>query len=995
MKSSNLSQAVKLAILSAGTTALASSPVLAQEEVEEIEEIITTGSRIVRTDLEAVSPIQVVDNEEFTISGIINVEQKLNELPSILPSLGPSSNNPGDGTARVDLRGLGTSRTLVLVNGRRYIPSTQSGIVDLNSIPGSLIKQVDVVTGGASAVYGSDALAGVVNFQMVDDFEGVQMGALYDVTTEGDAEKYTFDITVGGNFDSGKGNAVVYASYTKRESLFQGDRDFSVNSLEDIAPVGTPGQDSKTGLGGPLGPAGSSGVPGTRTFSSNCNDPVQDADPTTPDSGADYLCIGGPGGTPGAFPLGSFDENGNALPWVNSGPNTSKFNYAPDNYLQLPQERYVLSAMAHYDISDSVTAYTELTYTNNQVPQELAPTPAFTGYLEVNPDSPFFGADVQDALDLIRTDTNGDGVIDGDDNANLGFIGRRMVENGSRQALDTRNAFRLLVGFKGDFNDTWGWDAYYSQARMTGNNLLNNDVSASRFKQAVLVTDDGLSCQDASGGCQPLNIFGPGNISDAAIGFVNVGAANVTEIDYQVINASVTGSFGGFGDAGPIGLAIGVERRDDSSLFRPDAFLSAGDVMGFNAGQPTVGSYNVSEVFAEIDIPLVSGKPGFESLSLWAAARSSDYSNINSNVSSYAAALNWAPIEQLRLRAGYQRAVRAPNVAELFGGQAQGFPGATDPCTVDGSAAGTNVGDPVYDLCLATGVPAAAIGTFSQANSQIEGLFGGNPNLEQEESDTYTFGAVIQPLDSLDITIDYFDISVEDAINVLGNTVSGLLDICYNQTQDINDQFCSAVIRRPDGNVQQAQVLNANIGYIETKGIDLAVNWVMDMDAGIAGDGSTIAVNFRSTFLDTYDVQPVNTLPAVNKCAGTFSNSTSFNCGRPRPEELYNTRVTWSTGPLTLSMLWRYIGKAEMDSIKNGGVSPSTLSTPYTDAQNYVDLAAAYQFTDAFRLNVGVKNAFDEEPNFLGDEQNEANTWTGSYDIIGPRVFVSASYTFE
>jgi outer membrane receptor protein involved in Fe transport len=989
MKSSNLSQAVKLALLSAGTTALASSPVIAQEEVEEIEEIITTGSRLVRTDLEAVSPLQVVDNEEFTISGIVNVEQKLNELPSILPSFGPSSNNPGDGTARVDLRGLGTRRTLVLVNGRRFVPSTQSGVVDLNTIPGTLIKQVDVVTGGASAVYGSDALAGVVNFQMVDDFEGVEIGGLYDVTTEGDAEKYTFDITLGGNFDSGKGNAVVYASYTKREALFQGDRDFSAFSLEDVAPTGTPGQDPKTGLGGPLGPAGSAGVPGTRTFSSNCNDP---ADPL---SGADYLCINGPGGTPGAFPLGLFDENGGALPWINSGPNTSRFNYAPDNYLQLPQERYVISAMAHYDITDSVTAYTELTYANNKVPQELAPTPAFTGYLEVNPDSPFFGPEVQAALDLIRSDTNGDGIIDDTDNANLGFIGRRMVENGSRQALDTRNAFRLLVGFRGDFNDNWGWDAYYSNARLTGNNLLNNDVSATRFKQAVLVTDDGLSCQDTSGGCQPLNIFGPGNISDAAIGFINVGAANITEIEYEVISATITGQFGGIGDAGPIGVAIGAERRDDNSEFRPDAFLSAGDVMGFNAGQPTIGGYDVTDVFAEIDIPLIAGKPGFESLSIWAAARSSDYSNLDSTVTTYATALNWAPIDQLRLRAGYQRAIRAPNVLELFGGQAQGFPGATDPCSVDGSAAGTAPGNAVYDLCAATGVPPANIGVFAQANSQIEGLFGGNPNLEQEESDTYTFGAVIQPTDNLDITIDYFDISVEDAISVLGNTVGGLLDICYNQTQDENDQFCQAVFRRPDGNVQQASVLNANIGFIETQGIDLAVNWVMDMDAGIAGDGSSLAVNFRSTFLDAYDVQPVATLPAVNECAGTHSNSTSFNCGRPRPEELYNTRVTWSSGPLTLSMLWRYIGSTEVDSIPNGGVDPATLSVPETDAQNYVDLSAAYQFTDAFRLNVGIKNLFDEAPNHLGDEQNEANTWTGSYDIIGPRVFVSGSYTFE
>jgi outer membrane receptor protein involved in Fe transport len=969
MNSSNLSQAVKLAILSAGTTAVASSPAFAQEEVEEIEEIITTGSRLVRTDLEAVSPIQVVDNEEFVISGVVNVEQKLNELPSVLPSFGPTSNNPGDGTARVNLRGLGTARTLVLVNGRRFVPSTQSGVVDLNTIPGTLIKQVDVVTGGASAVYGSDALAGVVNFQLVDDFEGVEISGLYDVTTEGDAEKYNFDITMGGNFDNGKGNATVYASYTQREALFQGDRDFSTFALTDVAPVGTPGQNPKTGVGGPLGAGGSSGVPGTRVF-------------------------GGPIINPGPneFRLGTFDSNGGALPWVEPD---SRFNYAPDNYLQLPQERYVIAAMAHYDINDSVTAYTELNYANNLVPQELAPTPAFTGYMEVNPDSPFFAPEVQTALDLIRTDTNGDGIIDGDDNAILPYIGRRMVENGSRQSRDRRNIFRVLVGLKGDINDNWGWDAYYSTAKTNYNNLLNNDVSATRFRQAIAVTDDGLSCQDPSGGCAPLNIFGPGNISDAAIAFVNVGAANVTEIDYEVINASISGQFGSIGGASPIQLAIGVERRDDDSSFRPDSFLSAGDVLGFNAGQETVGKYNVSEIFAEIDIPLIEGKTGAQSLSFWAAARASDYSNIDSNVSSYAAALNWAPIDQLRLRAGYQRAVRAPNVNELFGGQSQGFPGATDPCSVAGTAAGTGPGDTVYDLCLASGVPAAAIGTFTQANVQIEGLFGGNPNLEQEESDTITFGAVIQPIDSLDITLDYFDISVEDAISVLGGSVSNNLDICYNQVQNLSSQFCQAVTRRGDGNVDVVNVLNENIGYIETKGIDLAVNWVKDFDAGIRGDGSSLAINFRSTFLDTYDIQPVQDLPTVNECAGTFGNTSGF-CGRPRPEELYNTRVTWSSGPLTLSMLWRYIGKTEVDYLANDPTAvPSDFSTPYTDAQNYVDLSAAYQFTDAFRLNLGIKNAFDEEPNHLGDEQNEANSYPAHFDIIGPRVFVSGSYSFQ
>jgi len=968
MKKTQLSQAIKVALI-ATTGASVALPVMAQDEV--LEEIITTGSRIVRNDLEAVSPLQTVDNEEFVISGNLNVELKLNELPATLPSFGPSSNNPGDGTARVDLRGLGTSRTLVLVNGRRYIPSTQSGVVDLNTIPGTLIKQVDVVTGGASAVYGSDALAGVVNFQLKDDFEGVEITGLYDITTDGDAEKYNFDITMGGNFDDGRGNAVVYASYASRAPLFQGDRDFSTFALGDSAPAGTPGQNGSTGVGGPLAASGSSGVPGTRIFGGPTIDP---------------------NGIPGDaddFTLGTFTSSGGGAPWIEPD---SRFNYAPDNYLQLPQDRYLVSAMAHYDINDRVQAYTEVTYANNKVPQELAPTPAFLSSVEVNPDSPFFAPEVQAALDGIRSDTNGDGIIDGNDNAFFGFIGRRMVENGSRQSKDTRNAFRILVGARGDINDDWGWDTYYSRSSLTGNNLLNNDVSDTRFRQAVLVNDAGDACQVTSGGCSPMNIFGEGNIDQAAIDFVNVGAANVTTIDFEVIQASVNGSFGGIGDAGPIGVAFGFERRDDSSDFRPDEFLAAGDVLGFNAGLPTIGGYSVTELFGEIDIPLLEGVAGAENLSLWAAARTSDYSNIDGNVTSYATAINWAPIEEVRFRAGIQRAVRAPNVAELFGGQANGFPGAVDPCSNGGSAVGTGPGDPVYDLCLATGVAAANIGTFTQANSQIEGLFGGNPNLREEESDTVTFGVVVQPLDSLDITLDYFDITVDDAIFVLGGGVSNVLDICYNQVQDISSPFCQAITRRASGDVNVVTVLNENIGNLETSGIDLAVNYVADLDFGIGGEGSTLAVSLRSTFLDTADIKPVSELDDINKCAGNFGDSI---CGEPRPEQLYNTRVTWTSGDITLSMLWRHLAETDLDRIENNGDDASLESTPKTDSQNYVDLSAAYQWTENTRINLGLRNVLDEEPNFLGTEQEQGNTYPSSFDIIGPRVFLSASYIFD
>ncbi len=941
LKRKPLSVAVATALGVVSASGIFTNTAYAADEIM-MEEVVVTGSRIKRADLEAVSPYTIVSGEEFELSGIMNVEQKLAELPQTTPSFGASSNNPGDGTARVDLRGLGTSRTLVLVNGRRYIPATQSGVVDLNSIPGTLIKQVDVLTGGASAVYGSDALAGVVNFQLVDDFEGVEFTGLYDITSDGDAEKYNMDITLGGNFDDGRGNAVIYASYAKRAALFQGDRSFSDQALGE----GTDGAGNPILVG-----RGSSGVPGTRIF--------------------------GGGTMPDGTALGTFGPNGEGQNWIEP---TSRFNYAPDNYLQLPQERYLVTGMGHYDIAENVRAYTEVTYSYNLVPQELAPTPAFTT-VTINPESVFFDANAAAALRTLRTDPT-----DATENVQA-FIGRRMVENGSRQSVDTRSAFRILVGLDGDFNDKWSFDTYYSLAHLENSNALNNDVSASRFVQGVLVTDDGTACQDPSGGCVPINIFGAGNISQAAIDYVNVSATNLTNIEQEVILASVFGEIATLPAASdPVSVVLGYEHRADNSSFRPDTFLSSGDVLGFNAGRATKGRYNATEFFGEVSAPLVQGRSGAEDLTLWGAVRVSDYSNIGS-VTSWATAINYSPIENVKFRAGYQVAVRAPNVAELFLGQANGFPGADDPCAVDGFQAGTTDAA----LCAATGVAAADVGVFTQANSQIEGLFGGNPDLKEETSNTYTFGVIWQPMDGLDISADYYNIEIEDAISVLGGSVGNVLDLCYNVIKDANSNFCQAINRRADGNVDFVNVLNSNIGLIETDGIDVNVNYSTDLDFGIGGNGSTLSLAFASNFLGNFDITPVAELSdRVDVCAGQFGNT----CGAPLTDVVWNLRATWYSGDWTLSTLVRYVGESTDDQIKNEGLDKADLPTPTIGAEYYVDLAAVYQFNEGLSVNIGVNNVFDTLPDKVGGSQEQANTFPSTYSLFGPRYFVSASYKF-
>jgi len=916
-----------------------SGAVYAQED-ENLEEVVVTGSRIKRADLSAVSPVSVVTGEEFVISGNLNIEQKLAELPQTLPSFGPSSNNPGDGTARVDLRGLGDVRTLVLVNGRRYIPATQTGVVDLNSIPGTLIKQVDVTTGGASAVYGSDALAGVVNFQLIDDFQGVEITGLYDITDEGDGDKINLDITIGGNFDDGRGNAVLYASYSERDAVFADARDFSNVVLQEGTVNGVP----------TLVPGGSSGIPGSRAF-----------------TGATL---------PNGQNLGFFEQNGSGRAFQDP---EDRFNFAPDNFLQLPQERFLLSSFAHYDLTESTRLYSELTFSRNEVPQELAPTPAFTT-VTVNPESPFFQPDVQAALAGIRTDSNGDGVINGADNSDI-YIGRRLVENGSRQVIDTRNAYRVVLGIDGEINDNWSFDAYYSRATLDNSNLLEGDVNRSRFEQAVLVTDDGTACQDPSNGCVPLNIFGAGNISQAAVDFIQVGATNVTSITQQVAQASVSGLLGTLPSASaPVGVVVGVEYRQDDSSFRPDTFLSTGNVLGFNAGNPTDGGFNVTELFGEVSLPLISDQPGIETLDLWGAFRYSDYSNIG-GVESFATALTYAPISAAKFRVGYQEAVRAPNVFELFNGGNNGFPSATDPCSADGFVPGvTSVA-----TCIANGVAPGQVGVFSQANAQIEGQFGGNVNLAEEESDTFTFGVVIEPTEGLDITIDYFDINIDDAISTFGGGVNGILDLCFNVNGDITSPFCQAVSRRADGQVDVVQALNANIASLETTGIDFGINFVTELAGG------ELSISTKATYLLDFDSTPVADLNETDECAGSFGNT----CGSPLNELIVNTRSTWTKGPWTLSTLVRYLDSVTNDEVSFGNTDPSTLAAPEIDSEIYLDVSASYAFSDDLSVNFGINNILDTEPNAIGNSQEQSNTFPSTYDLLGPRAFVSARYRFR
>ena len=1006
------------------------------------ESIVVTGSRIQRRDLTSTSPLTVVQDEEFKLSGAVNVEQVINTLPQVIPGATSFSNNPGGGVATLDLRGLGSTRTLVLVNGRRYMFFDVQQVVDLNTIPQFLIDGVDVVTGGASAVYGSDALAGVVNFRLKQNLSGFEAGASMAITEEGDGARFNTYVALGADFADGRGNVTVFGEYYKRKAIFQGDRSFSRIALGDGATGLVPGGSATTPQGRFAIP-GTSAVPGLNFnpcppppaaqpagCDSDFTDPGErlplgldlnndgdfnDPGETSPlprAAGTNFAGLGANITTPGA----------RSSPFRNPG---DLYNYAPSNYLQVPQERFLLGGYGSYEISDAITAFTEVTFVNNRVANELAATPV-TGNVSVTLTgaagtrlasflSPADFAELQ-AIDAQETAINveratrraacatGGGtaaqIAQCQSNFNPLFgtaaaagvvqlgVNRRVQETGARNALDDRNAFRILGGVKGPAFGDFTYEAYYSYARTRNAQIQEGNVSRSAFNAAV--------------GASTINVFGADTLSADDVAGISILSQNQDISVLQVASASVAGSLGNFGwGAQNIGLAVGAEYRSVQSQFIPDTALSSGDVVGFNAGDPTEGGYNVKEAFAELLVPIFADRPFFHRLELNGAVRYSDYSlPAVGGVWTYAAGAEWAPIRDITFRGQYQRAVRAPNVGELFGGQGNGFPPATDPCSVASAATDATI----RALCIATGVPAPFVGTGTslQPNTQIEGLFGGNPDLGEETSDTYTVGLVLRPsfIPRLNITIDGYDITVEDTISTFGGGLGNTLNLCYNVIQDIQSPFCQAIVNNPVtglpardpatgqiGSQFVPAILNANLGKFETRGIDLQVDYSLPFDFSLmGGEGSKLNFFFLGTYTDKFDITPIAALPdEINECAGRFG---TLACGEPTPRYKWTSRLSFIDGPATISGRWRHIGSTRDDDPDTDYIVERLRSV------DYFDLTAAFDIGDRYTFTAGVNNIFDKKPQLIGSNQEQANTYPSTFDVLGRDFFVSASFRF-
>jgi outer membrane receptor protein involved in Fe transport len=942
-----------------------------------VEEVVVTGSRIPQPNVEGVSPVAVIGAEEVAVRGITRVEDLVNNLPQAFADQGGNISNGSTGTATVNLRNLGSTRTLVLVNGRRLPPGTPGGTAaaiapDLNQIPSALIERVEVLTGGASSVYGSDAVAGVVNFIMKRDFEGIAVDTQYSFyshrndngvgdlvaargfatpdSNESDGGAIDANLTIGTGIADGKGNATVYLGYRKIDPVLQSERDYSACALGASASGFTCSGSGTTGPGGQFQPYSPSLVAGSA------------------------FTVAGP--------------NGEIRPYSSSA---DAFNFGPYNYYQRPDTRYVLGAFAHYDIAPQAQVYTELMFHDDRTVAQIAPSGLFAALYTTNCDNPLLSTAQRTALcgayGLAPTaDTN---VL----------IGRRNIEGGGRQDDLRHTSYRGVVGVKGEIAQGWNYDVFGQYGTVVFAETYFNDFSILRGQRALQVVNvNGVpTCKSVVDGsdpnCVPYNIWRQGGVTPEALTYLQTPGFQRGDTQQSVMGATLAGDLGQYGLKLPtanegLGIAIGTEYRQESLDLNTDQAFTTGDLSG--QGGPTIGvqgSYHVQEYFAEFRAPLVQDRPGIQTLALNGSYRYSDYST-GVNTNSYGAGLEWAPLADVRLRGSYQRAVRAPNIRELFAAQGvQLFDLDEDPCSGTTPSA-------TLAQCQRTGVTPAQYGSIvNNTAGQFNQLAGGSLELDPEKADTFSYGIVFTPtfLDGLTASVDFFSIKLEDRVDVIPPTVS--LQQCI-QTGD--PAFCSNIRRGQAGTLwfdPNGYVIgtNTNTGTTETSGIDGELNYRFDLPGGMGG----LAFNLVGTYLREFVQEPVTGLGTYD-CQGLFGTT----CGTPLPEWRHKARLSWTTPiDLDVSLTWRYVSKVNLDLSSEQELLAGTFQPVDREmaAQHYVDLAASYTFRKSYGVRIGVNNLLDRDPPLssqVGSGFGNGNTYPQVYDALGRYAFVALSANF-
>ena len=935
----------------------------------ELDEITVTGSRIKRPDLESASPISVVAQEEIQYQGSPSIETVLNRMPQFTADSNENGSNGNDGTARVNLRDLGSSRVLVLIDGQRMLP-VDAG--DVNFIPSALLERVDVVTGGASAVYGSDAVAGVVNFIMKKDLQGVRFSAQYGINNHNNNNEYVqsviddagfdqpkgslwdggrtdFSIAVGSNTPDGQGNATFYLAYRELKPVTQNTRDYSACGLN---------------LSG--------------------------------DENSEFVCGGSSNNQWGLFTMLGGPNNGQTYNNVKDGAstwvpydNSFLYNYAPTNYIQRADNRVSAGAFAHYDYSEALSVYGGLMFMDDHTFSQAAPSAYFQGNVyPINCDNPLLSTQQAGLLC---------GAGAGTDTSVNTFVGYRFGPPGQPRRDDLRHTdYRVNLGGRGSLGEAWSYDASVLYSKVILDESYKNDLDLIKGARGLQVVDvDGVpTCKSVVDGsdpnCVPVNVFGAFGISDAAYGYIFTPTFTHGVQTEKVLNISVNGDLAAYGLQIPsadeaIAVAFGVERRTEDLSFEADAVAQQ------KGTKENSGTFDVNEAFVEIDVPLVSDKPGIRSLSFNTGYRYSDYSIAGSEgitASTYKFELQYQPIESLKLRGSYNRAVRAPNISELFAPQGLGNVAGQDPCS--GPTPDASLAD-----CQRSGVTPAQYGLIPECPADTcVTLGGGNLELQPEVADTATFGFVYQPeaVRGLSLSADYFDIKVDKYIGAVDS--STVINQCIQLGSDF---FCDLFHRDPASGVLFGTngyivATNQNTGFLKTSGVDFTGNYALPLSAA-----GSINFGFVGTLLQSREIEQLPGLGSYD-CKGLFGPT----CGQPTPTWRHNMRTTWNSpsGAGAVSLNWRYFGSAKLSANTDNPFLHGDFVTINRDirAYSYIDLAASWKILDSVELRAGINNAFDKSPPVIAAgllaSFGNGNTYPGVYDPMGRLLFVGATVSF-
>lgn len=944
------------------STAGAPATTPTSEEGRQPTDIVVTGSRIARPEVDSPVPIAVVDSQQLAIDAQQNISDTLNELPQV--GLGSTRTNTnfltsGTGIATVNLRALGSSRTLVLVNGRRFVGGFGGDTaVDLNNIPTDFLERVEVVTGGSSAVYGSDAVAGVVNFVLKDRFEGIQVRAQSTITEMGDNPRYLASITGGTTFGADQqGNVLLNFTYDTDEGLFSRKRGRSSQDCANLV----------------CGPASYSSYAAQGRFQL-----------INPDGGATNAF--------GGQSLFTFAPD-NSL--VAGFPIGSGFNRNSARYISTPVERYLASGIANFDVTDNIEIYVEGTYAKVKSNSRLEAFPLDAldiysgepGDVGIPITNPFIPAAIQAAIAA----RNSDGIA-ANDVAGIQFR-RRQNEVFDRSNTVDRDTIRAVAGVRGDLTSKFKYDVSYVYGHVNDFNA-SEDIDNQRYRQAlnavrvgpgnVVGTD--IVCADPAAraaGCIPINLFGFNTADPRASAYVQAVVPKSEEITNKqhVVTASVSGSPFALW-AGDVGIAVGFEYRKESVVDDLDILTNTGGNSG-NQIPDLVGSQNVKEVFGEINLPLY--RDGFINyFGLIGAARYSDYSTIG-GVFSWNAGAELEVFDGLRFRGVYAVANRAPNNTELFSQPSETFAAVSDPC--DGVTATSNPGGLGAACRAIPGVAAqiAANGVFEYSLADIQGIngfVGGNINLQEETAKTYTLGGVLSPrfLPGFSLSVDYYNIEIEDAVGTLGRSAS--VENCLQTGLPV---FCNNVFRNATtGFVTRVDGQSINVARLQTSGIDVQARYNRQLGL-LDGDNFSFLGNY--TYLINYKSQPDPSSP-VDDFAGTFGPAFS--------EHRFSARATYQVNEFSFSWQTTFL---------SGGpfILDFTNANPAVEALNQIDdyvlhdIQFRWDLDRKFSFFVGVDNLFDKQPPFLPGTPFGTPTGleTGAeFDVIGRRFTAGTRFRF-